>query len=139
MRTPSAFTIGLTQLGRTEFRLPLLALLLAAAVGLVLAVLCVLPVASRVARPGQREPGRIPFNHLFFMHFATLSLDEYLDEMDRLLADLPRFYETIVRDIYGQGVALGRKKYRLLRWSYATLLCGVAAALSIAVIQQLAT
>jgi hypothetical protein len=85
----------------------------------------------------RRAAGRVLFNHFFFMHFSTLSLDEYLDEMDELLADLPRFYETIVRDIYGQGVALGRKKYRLLRWSYSMLLAGVAGATLAALAQAL--
>jgi hypothetical protein len=71
------------------------------------------------------------------MHFSTLPLDDYLDEMDALLGDLPRFYETIVRDIYGQGLALGRKKYRLLRWSYSMLLVGVGGALLAAFVQQI--
>jgi len=131
------FTIGLTQLHRDEVQAPLLVLLSAAGISLMLAVLSVLPTAPVVSRPGLREPGRVPFNHIFFMHFSTLPLDEYLDEMDELLGDLPRFYEAIIRDIYGQGVALGRKKYRLLRWSYSVLLVGVASALLLLLAQQI--
>lgn len=132
------FSVGLTQLHREEIRLPLLALLASAASSLILAILAVLPASSRPSPPGVREPGRAPFNHFFFMHFSTLSAQEYLDEMDRLVSDLPRFYETLVRDLHGQGTALARKKYRLLRWSYTALLLGVGSAALLLVGQQLA-
>lgn len=131
------FSVGLTQLHREEIRLPLLALLASAASSLILAILAVLPTSSRPSPPGAREPGRAPFNHLFFMHFSTLPAPEYLEEMDRLVSDLPRFYETMVRDIHGQGVALARKKYRLLRWSYSALLVGVGSAALLLLGQQL--
>lgn len=84
---------------------------------LILAILAVLPTASHPTPPGWREPGQAPFNPLFFMHIATLEAEPYLDEMDALMGDRPGFYEAILRDIYGQSVALTRKKYRLLRWS----------------------
>jgi hypothetical protein len=132
------FSVGLTQLHREEIHLPLLALLASAASSLILAILAVLPASSRASPPGVREPGRALFNHFFFMHFSTLSVQEYLDEMDRLVSDLPRFYETLVRDLHGQGTALARKKYRLLRWSYTALLLGVGSAALLLVGQQLA-
>jgi hypothetical protein len=71
------------------------------------------------------------------MHFSTLAAQHYLDEMDELMADLPRFTEAMVRDIHSQGVALARKKYRLLRWSYSALLVGVASAVLLLLAQQL--
>lgn len=132
------FSIGLTQLQQETIRLPLLALLSWATASLILAILAVLPRSSSPAPPGRREPGQAPFNPLFFMHISTLEADAYLDEMDVLMGNRPGFYEAILRDIYGQSVALTRRKYRLLRWSYAALLAGVISALLLLLGQQLA-
>ncbi len=131
------FSVGLTQLHREGLRIPLLVLLTSAASSLILAILAVLPGASRPSAPGAEEPGRAAFNHLFFMHFSTLETQQYLDEMDELMADLPRFTEAMVRDIHSQGVALAHRKYRLLRWSYAALLVGVASSVLLLLAQQL--
>jgi hypothetical protein len=131
------FSVGLTQLHREEIRLPLLALLASASTSLVLAILAVLPRFPRPSPPGRREPGRAPFNALFFGHFAALEAEAYLDEMDALMRSRTGFYEAIVRDIYGQGSALARRKYRLLRWSYLALLAGVGSAALLLLGQQL--
>ena len=55
-----------------------------------------------------------------------------------MLAELARddaqIYEMLARDIYGQGIVLARKKFRLLRWSYLTFFVGIAAAAISAVV-----
>jgi hypothetical protein len=114
------FTVGLTRVGDPQLGLAVLALLAGALAALVLAVLCVLP--GRYV-PVSAERG----NPLFFLHYGTTSVEAYLDRMDRVLQDVPLVYDTILRDIHGQGAALARKKYRLLRWSYGALLAGFAA------------
>ena len=124
------FTIALTRIADPEMQLPLLALLAGAIGALVLAILCVLP--GRYV-PVDAERG----NPLFFMHYGTIPVEAYLDRMDRLLRDLPGFYDAIVRDIHGQGVALARRKYRLLRWSYGALLGGFGLSGTIAAAQSL--
>jgi hypothetical protein len=130
------FSVGLTQLEQEEIRTPLLTLLATAVVSLVLAILAVVPRSVSPAPPGRRETGRPPFNPLFFMHISTLDADAYLDEMDALMSNRPGFYEAILRDIYGQGVALANRKYRLLRWSYTVLLAGIGAALLLVLAQS---
>jgi hypothetical protein len=122
------FTIGLTRVGDPELSLPILALLAGAIGALVLAILCVLP--GRYVPIDARRG-----NPLFFLHYGSTPVDDYLDRMDELLSDLPAVYDAILRDIHGQGAALARRKYRLLRWSYGALLAGFATAALLALVQ----
>jgi len=124
------FTVGLTRVGDPDLQLPILALLLGAFGALVLAILCVLP--GRYV-PVSTERG----NPLFFLHYGTADVESYLDRMDDLLADLPLVYETILRDIHGQGAALARRKFRLLRWSYGAMLAGFGGCAAVALVQAL--
>ncbi len=126
------FTVGLTRVGDPELGLPILALLAGALSALVLAILCVLP--GRYV-PVSVERG----NPLFFLHYGTTPVEAYLDRMDGVLQDLPLVYETILRDIHGQGAALTRRKYRMLRWSYGALLTGFGASALLAVARALAS
>jgi Pycsar effector protein len=122
------FSIGLTQMGNSEFRPALLVLLGGSALALVLAVLC--------ARPGRYRPmGDGKHNLLFFLHFAELPLDRYLDAMDGLLSDPAALTAAIVRDIHDQGVAVARTKYRFLRWSYHTLIASIVACAALVVVE----
>lgn len=122
------FTVGVTQLYRAEFRLTLLVLLAAAATSLVLAILCV--------RPSRHQPDAgQPLNLLFFLHFSTMPVERYLDQMDELLRESPQVYEAVLRDIHGQGVSLAQKKFRLLRWSYAILMTGFVLSAVVAIVE----
>jgi hypothetical protein len=68
--------------------------------------------------------GIVQRNLLFFGHFAALTEEEFLDEMERIIENDPLLYETALRDIYALGTYLFRKKYRLLRMSYVALVTG---------------
>ncbi|PYQ32686.1 MAG: hypothetical protein DMF57_12220 [Acidobacteria bacterium] len=63
-------------------------------------------------------------NILFFGHFASMSEQEYLAAMERILSSDALIYETAVRDIHSLGVYLYRKKYRFLRFAYVALFSG---------------
>jgi hypothetical protein len=113
-------TIALSRAGDPQLRAALLTLAMACLLALLLAIFAVLPTfAPQRARGGGRQR-----NLLFFGHFAALSEEEFLDEMEKVIADDTILYETALRDIYALGTYLYRKKYRLLRMSYVALVTG---------------
>lgn len=94
---------------------------------LFLAVFAILP---RVDRFHGLEDRDLPagFNLLFFGHFSQLSRERFRREMGAVLEQDATVYSTIVDDLYGLGSYLYRRKYRLLRWSYLSLLTGFVTA-----------
>ena len=115
-------TLALGQAGDPDLRLSLLTLSVFTLVALLLSILAVLPKF----RPVKVSEGPLPkyFNLVFFGHFSALSLDRYMNEMESVLGDDRRVYETIVKDLYELGVYLNDHKYRYLRWSYIFFLAG---------------
>src|SRR5260221_14731890 len=65
-------------------------------------------------------------NLLFFGNFYRMTLEEYAGGMLIMMDDKDFLYGSLIRDVYFQGIALG-KKYRWLRWSYNTFMYGLIA------------
>jgi predicted metal-dependent HD superfamily phosphohydrolase len=65
-------------------------------------------------------------NLLFFGNFYRMSYEEYDDGMKKVMNDRDFLYGSLTRDVYSQGVVLGRK-YRLLRIGYNIFMYGVVA------------
>jgi predicted metal-dependent HD superfamily phosphohydrolase len=65
-------------------------------------------------------------NLLFFGNFYQMSLEEYAGGMLQLMEDRDFLYGSLIRDVYFQGIALG-KKYRWLRLSYNVFMYGLIA------------
>ncbi|PSK93055.1 Pycsar system effector family protein [Taibaiella chishuiensis] len=63
-------------------------------------------------------------NLLFFGNFYKMSLDAYADGMRQVMADRDFLYGSLIKDVYSQGIVLGRK-YRLLRISYNIFMFGL--------------
>jgi len=63
-------------------------------------------------------------NLLFFGNFYKMNLNEYADGMHQVMEDRDFLYGSLIRDVYSQGVVLGRK-YRLLRISYSIFMFGL--------------
>jgi hypothetical protein len=63
-------------------------------------------------------------NLLFFGNFYRMSLPEYADGMLQMMDDRDFLYGSLIRDVYFQGIALG-KKYRWLRLSYNVFMYGL--------------
>ena len=63
-------------------------------------------------------------NLLFFGNFYRMSLKDYSEGMQQVMDDSDFLYNSLIRDVYFQGVALG-KKYRLLRLSYNVFMFGL--------------
>lgn len=65
-------------------------------------------------------------NLLFFGNYYKMGLPEYTAGMLTLMEDHDFLYGTLIKDVYAQGVALGRK-YRLLRIAYNVFMFGLIA------------
>jgi len=109
-------TIALSRSGDPRLRPALLTLAAACLISLLLAIFAVLPTFAR-GRRGET-------NILFFGHFATMSEDEYMAELEHHLESDTSLYEVAVRDIHSLGVYLYRKKFRFLRLAYIALFLG---------------
>ncbi|EHQ30612.1 Pycsar system effector family protein [Mucilaginibacter paludis] len=63
-------------------------------------------------------------NLLFFGNFYKMPLDDYNYGMRKMMEDEDFLYGSLIKDVYSQGVVLG-KKYRLLRISYNVFMFGL--------------
>ncbi|WP_142529155.1 Pycsar system effector family protein [Pedobacter westerhofensis] len=63
-------------------------------------------------------------NLLFFGNFYRMDLPEYVAGMEKMMEDREFLYGTLIKDVYSQGVVLGRK-YRLLRIAYNVFMFGI--------------
>jgi predicted metal-dependent HD superfamily phosphohydrolase len=63
-------------------------------------------------------------NLLFFGNYYRMSLEDYAGGMWGMMEDKQFLYGSLIKDVYAQGVVLGRK-YRLLRISYNIFMFGL--------------
>jgi len=63
-------------------------------------------------------------NLLFFGNFYRMELPDYVSGMEQMMEDRDFLYGSLIRDVYSQGVVLGRK-YRLLRVAYNVFMFGI--------------
>lgn len=115
-------TLSLGRLNDPELRTGVLILAGFTLVALLLAILAVLPKYRPIRLRDQTLPPN--FNLLFFGHFAELSRERYLSEMNRVLMPDGTPYSTWAADIYSLGTYLAHHKYRYLRYSYLFFLAG---------------
>jgi len=65
-------------------------------------------------------------NLLFFGNFYRMTFDDFDDGMKKMMNDRDFLYGSLTRDVYSQGVVLG-KKYQLLRTGYNVFMYGIVA------------
>lgn len=63
-------------------------------------------------------------NLLFFGNFYQMKFQDYAEGMFEIMEDKKYLHTTLLRDIYFQGIALGRK-YRLLKIAYNVFMYGL--------------
>jgi len=66
-------------------------------------------------------------NLLFFGNFYKMGLEDYTNGMLQVMDDKDFLYRTLIKDVYSQGVVLG-KKYHLLRVAYNIFMFGLVIA-----------
>lgn len=67
-------------------------------------------------------------NLLFFGNFYRMQYEDFDEGMQEVMNDRGFLYGTLTRDLYAQGVVLGRK-YRLLRVAYNVFMFGIVASI----------
>ncbi|WP_442588331.1 Pycsar system effector family protein [Pedobacter sp. AW31-3R] len=102
---------------------------------LILLIICVVTmVFSILATRPSVPPGTFTaediaekkVNLLFFGNFYKMSLQDYAAGMNLVMEDRDFLYGSLVKDLYFQGVVLGRK-YLLLRAAYNVFMFGIVA------------
>jgi predicted metal-dependent HD superfamily phosphohydrolase len=102
---------------------------------MILLIVCVVTmVFSILATRPTVPPGRFTLqdieekttNLLFFGNFYRMGLPEYNAGIQKMMEDREYLYGSLIKDIYSQGVVLGRK-YRLLRIAYNVFMYGIVA------------
>ena len=87
-------------------------------------------LATRPTIPGgrfsQNDIAEKKVNLLFFGNFYKMNLEDYTSGMLQMMDDREFLYGSLIRDVYAQGVVLGRK-YRMLRASYNVFMYGLVA------------
>jgi len=109
----------------TNLAIPAVMLL---AVNLVTIVFSILATRPHIP-PGtftQADLDEKKVNLLFFGNFYLMSLEQYANGMLIMMDDRDFLYGSLIRDVYFQGIALG-KKYRWLRLSYNVFMYGLVA------------
>lgn len=106
--------------------IPTIILLVICVVAMVFSILATRPSIP----PGTFTQGDIQsksVNLLFFGNFYKMSLKDYEGGMEKVMEDRDFLYGSLIMDLHGQGVVLGRK-YRLLRIAYNVFMYGIVAA-----------
>lgn len=106
--------------------IPTLLLLIICVVTMVFSILATRPsIPEGVFTPRDIEEKKV--NLLFFGNFYRMSLGDYKNGMLKMMDDRDFLYGSLIKDLYAQGVVLGRK-YRLLRMAYNVFMFGIVAA-----------
>lgn len=100
------------------------AILLAASLAtMVLAILATRPSIPNVNYSAE-EVREKKVNLLFFGNFHKMQLHDYDKGMRDVMEDREYLYGTLIKDVYSQGVVLGRK-FKLLRQAYSIFMYGL--------------
>ncbi|MFT4155708.1 Pycsar system effector family protein [Parafilimonas sp.] len=103
--------------------IPAIILLLVSLVTIVLSILATRPNIPNGTFT-QQELDDKTTNLLFFGNFFRMSLNSYKEGMLQMMNDHDFLYGSLIKDIYAQGVVLG-KKYKLLHVAYNVFMFGL--------------
>lgn len=109
----------------THLIVPTVMLLAVCLITIVFSILATRPsVPSGRFSEGDIEKKQV--NLLFFGNFYRMSLSDYQKGMNAMMDDRDFLYGSLIRDVYSQGVVLGRK-YKLMRAAYNVFMFGIVA------------
>lgn len=103
--------------------IPTMLLLTVCVVTMVFSILATRPTIP----PGtftQQDLDTRKVNLLFFGNFYKMSFEEYDSGMKQMMNDREFLYGSLIKDVYSQGIVLGRK-YHLLRKGYNVFMYGI--------------
>lgn len=109
----------------THLIIPTMMLLTVCLITIVFSILATRPTVPS-GRFSNEDIEKQQVNLLFFGNFYRMSLRDYQLGMHAVMEDRDFLYGTLVRDLYSQGVVLGRK-YKLMRAAYNVFMFGIVA------------
>jgi len=126
------FSVTIANMERDEVALPLSILGFFSTIALLCAIAVIMPRTGYPKIPGTKEIDRSSpfFNPLFFGHFSYIPLEEFKKEYSKRLQLDSRTYDAIVGDIYGLGRVLATDKFKWLKRSFQSFLCGIIGAIT---------
>jgi len=114
--------------------IPSFILLVVSVTTMVFAILATRPtIPQGVFTPEEIAEKKV--NLLFFGNFFKMSLDLYRSAMLGVIHDRDFLYDNLIRDVYSQGIVLGRK-YQLLRIAYNVFMYGLIVAVAAFIISS---
>ncbi|WP_199120926.1 Pycsar system effector family protein [Pedobacter sp. ASV28] len=75
----------------------------------------------------EEEVEKKKVNLVFFGNFYNMPLEHYMEGMKKVMYDREFLYGTLIKDVYSQGVVLGRK-YKFIRTAYNIFMFGLITA-----------
>ena len=111
-------TLAISKLTEPQFRFASAILMLSCLITIVICCVTVMPNLRK------RSTDQKAKNLLFFNDFASLSYDEYQDQMHTMMSDPTLCYESQLKEIYQAGNYLYHRKYPLLRMAYIVFFTG---------------
>jgi hypothetical protein len=111
------FTIGVGQAARQALSAPLIILIAFSFLSAMLAVFAIMPSVTPTKNGSN--------NILFFGYFSRMSEAEYTRQVMDNLHDDEHIYQTMLRDVYQNGLVLQNKKYKFLGYAYRVFLAGL--------------
>ena len=131
------FSVTVANLDNVVMKYPLFTFAFGCFFSLLFAIFAIIPKTKYPKIAGSEEIDRESplFNPLFFGHFAHLPIDEYKEDYAQTLMNDDKIYDALAGDIYGQGKVLALSKYKYLKWSYHSFLCGMSAAILVFLLQ----
>ena len=126
------FSVTIANMEHEEVALPLSILGFFSTIALLCAIAVIMPRTGYPKKPGTKEIDRQSpfFNPLFFGHFSYISLEDFKKEYAHRLERDSRTYDAIVGDIYGLGRVLATDKFKWLKRSFQSFLCGIIGAIT---------
>ncbi len=103
--------------------LPIVMLLIICVVTMVFSILATRPTIPNGAFSAEQVKDK-SVNLLFFGNFYKMGYEDYSNAMQEMMLDKEFLYGNLTKDVYSQGVVLGRK-YKLLRVAYNIFMYGV--------------
>lgn len=107
----------------THLVFPTAVLLLTSLATMVVAILATRPAVPNGIYTDQELQDK-KVNLLFFGNFYRMHLDSYRQGMKLMMEERDYLYDTLIKDVYSQGVVLGRK-FKLLRLAYNIFMYGL--------------
>jgi len=107
----------------THLIIPTIILMSVVVIVMVLAILSTIPkIPAGYFTDAEVENKSV--NLLFFGNFYKMPLRKYNESMIKVMEDREFLYGMLTKDVYSQGVVLGRK-YKLLRYAYGVFMFGL--------------